>query len=330
MAVTANTQTTYNVPGLRESLENMIYVVADTETPHVMAASRGGKERTKNPYHEWQVQALAARNPLNANLQGDTISTFDSAVVRERVGNYTQLMFKSSVISDSASASDFAGANSPDQFAYDKIQKTKELINDLNSAIASNNASVAPSGSTAGVMGGFEAWLTTNTSRGAGGADGGFNSITRIVNAATLGASRPLTEVLLQDVIASIRVAGGNPDCIIMSPYQRAKLSAMGANLYRTENARDKRLTTGIDVYVSNFGELDVYADSSIANTGTGGTARYAVHIIDSKMLGICELLPLRAEDLAKDGSNRKALIQMEASLIMRNERAHGIVADVY
>ena len=61
-----------------------------------------------------------------------------------------------------------------------------------------NFASVLGAAGTAGEMGGAEAYIKTNASRGASGASGGYNTGTGLIAIATDGTRRTATETLLR------------------------------------------------------------------------------------------------------------------------------------
>ncbi len=90
----------------------------------------------------------------------------------------------------------------------------------------SNNPSLAGATVTARQSGGLRAWLATNDDFSAGGASGGFNAGTGIVDAATNGTlQRTFTKTLLDNVIETTYKAGGNPTILMLSPYAKRVFS---------------------------------------------------------------------------------------------------------
>ena len=89
-----------------------------------------------------------------------------------------------------------------------------------------NVASLAGNDTTGRQSAGFPAWLTSNDSRGAGGSDGGYNSGTGVVDAATNGTQRAFTKSILDTVIAATYVSGGEPSKMYMSPYNKQVFSS--------------------------------------------------------------------------------------------------------
>ena len=86
MAQVANTLDSYDINGIREDLQDIIYNVDPEETPFYSAC---GKAKASNTYHEWQTDTLRA-SASNAHIEGDETS-FDSRSATTRLGNYTQI-----------------------------------------------------------------------------------------------------------------------------------------------------------------------------------------------------------------------------------------------
>ena len=71
-------------------------------------------------------------------------------------------------------------------------------------------ASVADDGSAvAGRTAGLAAWLVTNTNFGIGGSAGGFDFVTKLVDAPVEGTIKALTWASIRDVILGVYTAGG-------------------------------------------------------------------------------------------------------------------------
>ncbi len=92
MAQPANTLDSYDVKGIREDLENIIYDISPEETPFYTAAA---KMKATNTLHEWQTDSLRA-SADNAHIEGDD-TVAEVRAVTTRLGNYTQI-FKNAVV----------------------------------------------------------------------------------------------------------------------------------------------------------------------------------------------------------------------------------------
>ena len=76
--------------------------------------------------------------------------------------------------------------------------------------------------------------------------------------ARTDGTQRVFTETLLKSVIKSVWNAGGNPTMIMVGPFNKQKLSGFTGNSTRFDAGADATLYTSVDVYASDFGQLQV------------------------------------------------------------------------
>ena len=319
MAVETNTNLTFATIGIREDLSNTIYLVAPEETP---LQSNIGQTSATATFHEWQTHDLAAAVDTNAALEGDD-STIDAASRTVRVGNRTQISDKTASVSGTNEAVDQAGRS--DEMAFQLVTKGKELKRDLEKQLLSNKASIAGSATVARQSAGFLAWLETNTSRGAGGSDGGFSA--GVVSAATNGTLRNFTEALLKVVQQSAFSEGGKPTMLFMDGNLKQTFSGFGGiSATRVDQRVDENKQTSIigaaDVYVGDFGTLTAVPHPY------GMTARDVLGI-DPTMAAKSILRPMASMELAKNGDATRRLINEEYTLEMKNEAAHFVVADV-
>ena len=137
MAQPTNAFDTYDAIGIREDLQDVIYSIAPTETPFMSAAAR---EQIKNTLHEWQTDSLASAATNNAVIEGDE-ATLDASTATSRIGNFTQIMDKTVVITGTQEAVDKAGRAS--ELAYQIAKKSKELKRDIEATLLTNQARVA-------------------------------------------------------------------------------------------------------------------------------------------------------------------------------------------
>jgi hypothetical protein len=227
MAQLAGTTDTYDLKGLREDLQNTIFMLTPEDTPLI---SNIGRDKASATKHEWQTDVLAAPDTANAQIEGDEYVYADRPPT-VRVGNYTQISRKPVLIAGTLEAVDKAGRAS--ELKYQSIKAGKELKKDQEAIMLSNQASVAGSNSVARKLGGLAAWLTSNVSRGATGANGGYNTGTGLVVAATNGTQRAFTETLMKTAWQSAYVNGGNPRIAMMPVGQKSVFSSFAR--YRSD-----------------------------------------------------------------------------------------------
>lgn len=312
MTQATNTFDTYDAVGIREDLQDVIYSISPTETPFMSAAAR---EQVKNTFHEWQTDSLAAAVTNNAVIEGDE-ATLDASTATSRIGNYTQIMDKTVVITGTQEAVDKAGRAS--ELAYQIAKKSKELKRDIESTLLTNQARAAGSSSAARTFASMGAWIKTNTNKGATGTD---PTAVDGSDARNDGTQRSLTEDMLKDVIKGTWNAGGNPSVIMVGPFNKQKISGFTGGNTRFDASEDKTLYTSIDVYSSDFGDLEVVPNRFSRD-------RDAL-VLDMDYWSVGFLRDFTMHELSKTGDAEKRQILAELTLISRNEGASGGVFDL-
>jgi hypothetical protein len=311
MAQPTNAFDTYDAVGIREDLQDVIYSISPTETPFMSSAAR---EQVKNTLHEWQTDSLAAAVTNNAVIEGDE-ATLDASSATTRLGNYTQIMDKTVVITGTQEAVDKAGRAS--ELAYQIAKKSKELKRDIESTLLTNQARVAGNASTARKFGSIGSWVATNDDLGASGASPTGDG----TDARTDGTQRALTEASLKSVIKNVWNAGGNPSIIMVGPFNKQKISGFTGGSTRFDASEDKTLYTSIDVYSSDFGDLEVVPNRFSRDRDAW--------VLDMDYWSVGFLRDFTMHELSKTGDSEKRQLLVELSLISRNEAASGLVADL-
>ena len=312
MAQPTNTFDTYDAVGIREDLQDVIYSISPTETPFMSAAAR---EQVKNTFHEWQTDSLAAAVTNNAVIEGDE-ATLDASTATTRIGNYTQIMDKTVVITGTQEAVDKAGRAS--ELAYQIAKKSKELKRDIESTLLTNQARAVGSSSAARTFASMGAWIATNSNKASDGTDPTASDGS---DARNDGTARALTEDMLKDVIKGTWNAGGNPSVIMVGPFNKQKISGFTGGNTRFDASEDKTLYTSIDVYSSDFGDLEVVPNRFSRD-------RDAL-VLDMDYWSVGFLRDFTMHELSKTGDAEKRQILAELTLISRNEGASGGVFDL-
>lgn len=321
MSVPSNTFQTYQAKGIREDLANVIYNISPADTPFV---SNAGKESVSNTYFEWQVDSLASVNTGNAAVEGDD-PTIQQSNPTSRVGNYTQISVKTVIVSGTLEAVDKAGRRS--ELAYQLAKRSKELKRDMEAIACGNQAGSAGSSSAARTTAGFEAWLTTNTSRGSGGANPTLSGSTSgYPNAgATDGTQRSFTETLLKAMVKSVYTNSvSQPPILMVGPANKQQVSSftgIAVNRYQINSPKAGAVIGAADVYVSDFGEISIVPNRfQRERTAFGFNPEYA---------SIVTLRNFQQIELAKTGDSEKRELLVEWGVKIHNEAAHGVVADL-
>lgn len=317
MAQPSNTFDSYDVKGIREDLENVIYDISPEETPFYSSLK---KVKASNTYHEWQTDALRS-SAANAHIEGDD-TTGEARVATTRLGNYTQIFKNAVVIPDTDEGLDKAGRAA--EMAYQVLKIAKEQKLDIEKALFDNNAYVAGNATTARELAGVPAYLKTNVANvGSGGAapTGAVPGAT----ARTDGTQTVFTQADFDTVMQAIWEAGGKPDTVYLSAFQMNKaLGFTGMNNQRSTIGAavggTNAVVNAVDVYVTPWGTVDFVPTRE--NRGRD------VFIMQSDMFGVGVLRPTKNTELAKTGDSTKRQVLTELTLISKNEKASGAVYD--
>ena len=319
MAQPTNTYDSYDQVGIREALNNIISDISPTDCPITSNAKKG---KVKNRFFEWQQDELAAPDLGNAQIEGDDYEGL-SLTPTVRVGNHVQISAKPVTISETADAVDTAGRAK--ETGYQLMKKAKELKRDVETITCSNQASLSGNGTTARQTAGLTAWLATNANRGTGGAAGGFNVNTSIVDAATDGTQRQFTEEMLNDVMEQCYINGGQPNLVSVHPTAKRKLSVTLegiATLERAVNGPGQASVVGAtDLYITDFGEVKIAPNRFQRDRD--------IYMLDMDQISIEYLRPLVQTELAKTGDSTRYLMTQEWGTCVKNEKACGIIADI-
>jgi len=312
MAQPTNTFATNDMVGIREDLSDVISDISPLETPFQTLA---GREEAENTLVEWQTDALASAAD-NAVIEGDDATT-DASTATVRVSNRTQISDKVAQVTGTAGSVDTAGRK--DEMDYQMLKRARELRRDMEVVLLQNTAKAAGSDSVARRLGGVPTWIATNDSLGASGASPtGDGSDTR-----TDGTQRAFTETLLKAVLLLCTAEGGMPDTLMLGSFNRQAFSAFTGGATNMRQAEDRKLHATVDVYVSDFGELKVV--HNLFQRSRDGL------VLQMDMWKVA-FLPGRqfaAWDLAKTGDTERRQILSEYTLVARNEKASGMVADL-
>lgn len=321
MAVNAATGITYDDPVIKEDLQNAYSMISPEECPFQMAV---GRKDVTNTLFEWPVVELAAPDPTNRRLEGDDAPPLNEVTRPARMQNYTQISTKNVSVSTTEQAVD-AAAENIQRIAKQIMIKLKELKRDTEVMLTQNIAAVPGAEATARVTAGFGAWLMTNIV-GGGTPPTLSNGTSGYPNAAGVaGTGGPITEDDFNNVIEMIWTEGGTPTIALVTANNKRVISSTftGAST-RYKDAIDQRLVASIDVYTSDFGELQIVPTRFLLPYDGVGGAAFPVYFIDPDYVRIAVLEGARQKELAETGLSKKRLVWQELGLQVDNEKAHG------
>ena len=308
------TFTAHSAIGQREDLTDIIYDISPTETPFMSSI---GKTKATAVYHEWQTDSLAAATTANAAVEGaDATSATLSPTVR--LGNYTQIIQKTVQVSGTLDAVNKAGRKS--EKAYQLAKASAEIKRDLETILLANQGRSAGTSTVARKLGSLLSWIKTNSDVGSGGAD----PATIGVSTRTDGTQRTFTETLLKTVIAEVFSSGGSPKVLMVGVAGKQKVSSfagIAAQRYMAPSNTPTTIIGAADVYMSDFGQMSVVPNRFMRT-------RDAL-VIDPEYAALAYLRPFQTNDLAKTGDSENTQLLAEVTLEVKNEAAHGIIADL-
>ncbi len=321
MTIQVNAFPTYTAKGNREDLTDKIFDVSPTETPFMSAAQR---VKAKATFHEWQTDALASAVSTNAQLEGDVVAG-TATVPTVRLGNYCQISSKDAVVTGTQEAVDKAGRGS--EMSYQMARNTKALKRDMEMVLTSNQRGVAGATGTARKLRGLEAFIVTNVNRHTTATSGGTKGKSATApNSATGGATdatqqKAFTEAKLKAMLQTLFTNGGTPRNLMMGPHTKTVFSAMAGRASSYQTIKADTVNASVDLYKSDFGTI-----KAVLNLFSRDRSAIA---FDPEYVAIAMLRPFFITDLAKTGDTTRKDIRVEYTLEVRNEKAHGIVADL-
>jgi hypothetical protein len=309
---------TYAAVGLREDLSDVIYNISPTDTPFM---STIGKTKATAVYHEWQTDSLAAA-AANAAVEGADASTATLSATT-RVGNRTQISQKTIGVTGTLEAVDKAGRKS--EKAYQLAKASAEIKRDMEFTLLNNTVqSNGTAGSTARVLGGLQTWLATNGDFGSGGSAGASGTTAR-----TNGTNRTFDEATLKTVVKEVFESGGSPKILMVTPAHKQTVSAfagIAAQRYMAPSDAPTTIIGAADVYLSDFGSMSVVPNRFMLS---GNSANEVAFVLDPEYAAVAYLRPFQTKDLAIVGDAERTQLLVEYTLEVKNEAAHGIVADL-
>jgi hypothetical protein len=311
------TYQTYTAIGQRDDLTDVIYNISPTDTPFMSSI---GKTKATATFHEWQTDALAAP-ALGGAVEGADASTM-TASPTSRIGNRTQIFTKSVSVAGTLEAVDKAGRKS--EKAYQMAKISAELKRNIELTLLSNQVAAVGNSSTARTLGGLQAWLSTNGDFGTDGVAGSGGTTARVN-----GTNRTFTEAILKTVVAEIYTAGGSPKVLMVNPAHKQLVSAfagIAAQRFMAPSDAPTTIIGAADVYMSDFGTISVVPNRFLNSTNAGNETAF---VVDPDMAAVAYLRPFETIELARTGDSEKTQLLAELTLEIRNEAAHGIIADL-
>ena len=297
----------------------MIYRISPTETPFFNSAAR---EKATNTKHEWQTDAIASAVTSNQAVEGNN-PTNTTVKPTTRVLNYCEIAQYAFQISGTSQAVNTAGR--ANEMAFQLVKYGLQMKRDMEAAVTQNNGYNAGTTSAARVSASLESWMSSNwTSQTSANASVGYITGTGTTAPVDSGTTATVTEANVKAVIRAAWNAGGNPDTILVGPYNKVKVSGFSGiltnNIFQQAGGQAK-IVAAADAYVSDFGTLKVIPSRFNRDR--------TLCVLDMNYWAIAYLRPFQSLQLAVTGDSTQRMILAEYTLVSRNEAASGKVTDL-
>lgn len=286
----------YDAIGIRESLTDIVANISPDKTPIFSQLEKG---KAGQRVHSWQTDTLATGSD-NAQIEGSDYS-FALPTARTLVSNYTQIFGKTVEVSRTMQAVTVAGIE--DEFEHQLKNKMRELATDIEKALITGTGNSGASG-TAPRLKGFLSFIATNVETGTG------------------TGSETLTETMYNDLLQDIWAQGGTPDATYVNAFQKRKISQFAtSNTRQLDMTSSNKLVNRVDVYESDFGTQEVYLDNFMDTD--------KVLVVQRDMAQVAMLYDIEMTDVATIGRSKRAALDTELTLVVKNEKAHGKVTEL-
>jgi hypothetical protein len=301
---------TYDMKGIKEDLQDVIYNITPDETPFYTACK---KTKATSTLHEWQTDALRS-SADNKHIEGDE-TTFTAPTASVRLNNRTQIFKNAVVIADTDEGLSKAGRAK--EMAYQTLKIAREQKLDIEKALFANNAKVGGDSSTARELAGLGAWITTNTNKASNGTDPTAADGTDPRND---GTDRDFSQAFFDDVLQQIWTSGGNADKCYLSPTNMNIALGFTGNNNQRNTVSSGEVSKVVDLYMTPWGSIEFVP--SRENRGDD------VFILQSDMWEVPVLRGTKNTELAKTGDASKRQVVTELTLCAKNEASSGGVFD--
>jgi hypothetical protein len=316
-----------------------LQTVADTPFTNMVGTAPCSSDKT-----EWVFDDIATPSTSNAAVAGSNPSTYVSAT-GSRVSNRAQISRKAVSVTSTARASQLAGNVEP--LAYETDKALKALRQDVEAIALTHQAGViGDNNTTAQKAGGFSAWIATNDSLGTGGASGGYNTSTHIVDAPTVGVGRALSWALVTAQLLNVYNARGNTRYLMTVPQliqginqkivdATIKVATPTANVTGNDPAHQvgQSYFTGI---ISDFGFMITFVPNRTQQTYTGGGTSSNVvtcadvFLIDPDQVDMGYHEGYKVTDLGPtSGLRTDRDITVSWTVMPRREKAHAVIRSI-
>lgn len=305
---------TYDVTTNREDLSDAVYRISPADTPFMSAVPR---TKATAVLHEWSLDTLDSVSTTNARLEGDAL-TRNTSTSPSRLNNYCQIASRDATVTGTQRATNPAGID--DMMAFQMSKKSLVLRKDMEAIMLGNQGAVVGNTTTARKLRSFNAWISSNGSRGTGGADSTGATYAATDGNATNGL-RALDETLLKDAILDAFTDGGSPNLVLLGPAAKQAFSSFTGRTTSQVIVEQNKVLGAAEMYVSDFGTLKIVPNRTQRTRDC--------YVIDTSKVAVAYLRAFEPQELGRVGDAVTRDLISEWTLEMRAPDAHALIADL-
>ncbi len=307
---------TYDVTTNREDLADAVYRISPVDTPFMTSVPR---TKATAVLHEWSTHSLSQINTTNARLEGDAL-TRNTSTAPTRAQNYCQISSRDATVTGTQRATNPAGID--DMMAFQMAAKSLELRRDMEAILLGNTGQSAGNTTTARTLRSFNAWINGNGSRSSATTGGGADSTaaTAAATDATAGF-RTFSEDLLKDAILDAFNDGGEPNLVLVGPFNKQKFSSFTGRSVSQLVVKQDVVDGAAELYRSDFGVLKVVPNRSQRERDC--------YVVDTSKVAVSYLRAFEPQELGRVGDALTRDIISEYTLEVRNRDAHAGIFDL-
>lgn len=300
MTLATNLKTTYIASSNAVDVNAFIVNISPSDTPFYSSI---GESVARARFKENVGDTLTAANAANAIVEGDEFAN-DAMTARPRTGNWTQIFAKVIQVSMTQEEIDKYGGVGT-EMPYQIKKAYKELGTDVEKAFM---VGASASGTTASArkLDGLTALCTTNTATAASATTW----------TATAAASVTAFETALNDLFDLMYETGVVAKTVYVGGDRKRRISSLTTNITRNVDAMAKTQIQAIDVYISDFGQVDVILERYVPDTFVIAT--------DNEYFKTAYLRRFTQEKLAKTADAIRFAVVGELTLDCYTEKAIG------
>jgi hypothetical protein len=321
---------------VNEDVLQKIFMLSEVNTPF---QDMIGTDTCNQDYTEWTQDDLGSPSLTKVRISGSDAASYETPT-GTRVGNRTQINARTIAVSERARHSSIIGRG--DELTFQAMRALQRVRQDVEAHVTFNQASVVDDNSaTAGKAGGFSAWLTSNATFGATGANGGFQTGTKLVNAPTFGTQRVLAWSRVTALVVSTFKKFGNPTTLMSTPDMVNSINtflisaaAAGiranpvANINGDGPAAAKQTAQGyFQVVVTAFGFALTIVPNRMQQTYNSGSVDLLG--IDPTRVAMAYLDGYKVKTLGKNGLSDRQDCTVDWTVKVYNEAAHFVDRDL-